>query len=177
MFEHAPPHEREQVLRFVAAIILNAQRKAEMTIEMLKNLGYPVQSKRVPVDLSTFKIPRGPEAEWLSNLGAALQVGSWERAGLLEQLPENTVPSFSAAVRQLAPGHGANAADPEEAPGDLNRQVLQAWLAHFALAAQSSLGVDIVVKKDNLPADDLLEALADLLWEHRGRMRSPTTPG
>jgi hypothetical protein len=169
MCAKALTQEEDALLEFVAAIVENAFRKAEMSVALFKQNGYPLSARKEPVDICHIKRPREPMAVMWSNLGAALQLGTWERAGLTEWLPAGSVPNFATALKEVFDPLERDATHGSGGPSQkLNSRVFRTWLENFSLSAQKELGVDILITKPRRPKIDFLSALADFLWEHRG---------
>jgi hypothetical protein len=167
MYRQATPQEEEQLLRFVTSTVENAFRKANMVFELLKQNGYLVSRKKPSENANHFEVPSGLTAAFLSNLGAALQLGAWERAGLTEWLPEGAVPSFSTAIKQVFDLQNESDAGRINSQKGLSKLVFETWLEHFSRSAQSELGVDVLLPKQPLPSEDFLDKFADFLWDNR----------
>lgn len=99
--------------------------------------------------------------EFVSNLGAVLQLAQWEQAGLREYL--HGLPTAAEAVNDLFSRYlGGNGNDVEH---DLLTKVSWFWFCNFSFSGFETLDKDVLLAGDT--GDDLLEDLADFLWQHR----------
>ena len=144
------------VVSFVAAMIRLGHRQADLAAAFLREVGIQ------PAPGQTLALPR----EFLLEVGAIMQIAQWEQSGLRDLMPVD-LPSAGAALDDLArrlyetsEEYAANQSGTE-----LSMQVMKAWIRHCALAAPEELGVDVVLH--GRPAVELLEEIADFLWQHR----------
>jgi hypothetical protein len=144
---------------FIAAVRQNAERQAVIVAdyldaidERLKQDGYPDGARGLPPG-------------FLLELGAVVQLKLWEAEGLAEFLPTE-LPTAAQAGEEL---FRRTRETPEEfhtqASQKLGPQVMRVWLERFAWAAPNLLQADVVLGE--VDEDVLVDALAQLLWEHR----------
>ena len=161
--------EQRAVLKFLEAVIRDAHYMADLTAAFLKAHGSRARenrasSEQVPVE----DTPLTRRAEGvLLNLAAALRIASWERAGFRPALPAD-LPSSYEAFRNLVPPEmpeateGARAAVPE-----LSLKVFRTWLRFFSRTSHAALSTDILLPMQTVTEDELLDAVADFLWNNR----------
>jgi len=91
----------------------------------------------------------------------------WEQAGFRSQLPAD-LPSADDALANAVPKDGDCSVSPHSlATLPLYQRVMCAGHRCFARRAKSELGIDVLLPPAGLSQEDLLDAVADLLWEHR----------
>ena len=100
------------------------------------------------------------------NLGAALRIGCWERAGLIEYLPDD-LPGYLEAL-QIAGRVGTGQTEDTYA---LPRRIFRAWAFWFVHHSEA-IKQDVVLDLSALDADQLINELADLLWRCRDTTRA-----
>ena len=154
--------QRRSVERTLAAIIREAELQADLVARFLRSRG--LKPTRTSKPEGNPKLPQGLAADFLMELGAALRLRMWERAGLTEILPPglpNAAESLASAAGRAAAGQGRGAAD-RDAP----TEVLRACINYFSAAGRTELAADVVVPSAE-DRDELLDVLADMLWEYR----------
>jgi len=138
----------------VTAIVEDAARDADHVGLFLRTIGLE-GSPHCPIHLP---------AAFLLDLGAALRLLEWERRGLQVHL-EVGLPSAKQALRDVFQAFAAPSG-PAVAPArSLTYRVMILFVERFAWNARVELDADITL--DEPEEDQLLEALADFLWEHR----------
>lgn len=141
----------------VHAVARNAAFVADLTAAVLDKTGIfpPATQKKLP-------------AGFLLELGAVLQIGFWERNGIVVHQSAG-LPSYREASKDLAARAErgpAEFADP--AAISLSRAVMAFWIEHFAWEGKQLLGSDIVV--DEVEEDQFADMLAEFLWKHRHQL-------
>lgn len=156
--------QNRSVEKFIEAVIRQAHHQAELAAAILHASGYrPCRRQPNPEHLLPEGHPTRQRAECLLlNLGAAMQISAWERAGLRPELPGD-LPTAEEAFQNLLPGDSVNA----PVVSELSLKVFRTWLQRFSRSSRGALGTDIVLRGAAVCEDELLEALADLLWNHR----------
>jgi hypothetical protein len=112
----------------------------------------------------------GPPQSWataafLVRLAAVLRLLDWEASGIDRHL-EAGLPAAQQALRELAEWQmqpSRAPADQQEAP--LLTRVLALFVEHFCWDGRAELGADLTLGVAD--EDQLVDALADLLWAHR----------
>jgi hypothetical protein len=102
---------------------------------------------------------------FLLELGAVLQLGVWERAGLQTHIQAG-LPSFQQASSELARRAAESPADfqrPESAT--LLSRVLPIWIEHFAWSGLELFAAEMQI--DAAEEDAFIDRLAEFLWRHR----------
>lgn len=140
----------------VRAVIVHAERQADLTAAYLDVIG-PLKSK-----------PARFPAAFLLELAAVLELGLWERRDLRRHL-NIELPTYREAMDRLvtrcrkgcAEFDGPNATS-------LSRQVMQAWIEHFAWDGPGLLNADVVLGE----ADDneFIDLLAEFVWTNRSEL-------
>ena len=146
----------------VEATAREAEFDADRVGQLLHELGF-VPSPDRPVRLP---------AAFLLDLGAALRLRVWGSSGL-PALPDSGLPDAEQAIIDafalLAPKSGA---EPRHSV-ELSRKVVALFADRFAWLGRRDLDADVVLD-DHVDEDDLVGALAELLWDARhARSRSP----
>jgi len=152
----------KQVVDFLTALLLEGRRLANRTAAFLATVPAFAEATNNPPSLSP---------AFLLEVAAVLRLQDWERAGLTQWVPE-VLPTARDMARQLMARLEAApdsfGLDEELAASALFTQLGSVWIRHFSWDAPRILGVDIVVREDS---NDLLEELADLIWQHRHLMQ------
>jgi hypothetical protein len=99
--------------------------------------------------------------EFLLELAAVLRLAWWEHLGLKDYLPAQQQ-SAAEALSDLYQRWSADLPQTVRAP---TLPVLHTWFSRFAWSGLEELHADIVLEETK--EQELLEALADFLWEHR----------
>ena len=152
-----PPLEISDVL--MAAVARNAARMAELTAATLDATGlFP--------KMSDASLPGG----FLLELGAVLQIGTWERQGIDAHLKAG-LPSFKEAAASLATRAAANRDELYDcSAADLSRAVVRFFIDHLAWDGREHFARDVVV--GDVDEDQFTELLSEFLWEHRHQLNS-----
>ncbi len=108
----------------------------------------------------TRSLPR----EFLLELGAALRLMVWELDGL--DLQELGLPTAQDAITGAFLGAVQQIRDPSYPASSLSRTVLEITIERFAWAGPRELQAEIMFETPD--EDALVEAMARLLWDHRG---------
>jgi len=150
-------------------VIRDAEFMADLTAAFLRAQGYRPRRRSVgSADALSLETPVVRQAKgFLLNLAAALRLARWEHSGLRPHLP-GSLTSAAEAFRNLVPPRD-DVTDPDEAETipPLSREVFRTWVERFCRTGQTSIGADVVLKQDSVSESDLLDSLADFLWEHR----------
>ena len=157
--------EHQAVVDFMAAVISEGWRKADAVAALLAAArGQTFQPAReAPSFLSAGEVPTGPIAELLSDVGAALRIAQWERAGLRPYLPAE-LPTAADAFRCIQ----RKRQDPgTHQPVDLADVQFSVWLKHFVWHARETLGSEVVHFGCPVESEALIDRLAEFLWTHR----------
>ena len=161
------PHDRqaesESVQRIITAMIREAETQAALVAAFLHDSGFKPRGKIRSTSLVT-KIPAGPAADFLLELGAALRLRTLEQAGLRSALQAD-VPSADQALTEAAQRAVAREHDSRgsrEFPQAIFRMV-DRQLSRTTLGGRN---VPMVLPKA-YDMNRLLNRLADFLWEHR----------
>jgi hypothetical protein len=139
----------------VEATAREAARDADRVGQLLHELGF-VPSPGRPVRLP---------AAFLLDLGAALRLLAWEQGGLHVHRDAGLPPAEQAlhdAFGLLAPKSGA---EPRHSV-ELSRKVVALFAERFAWLGRHDLDADVMLD-DHVDEDDLVGALAELLWKAR----------
>jgi len=140
----------------VAAVAEDAARDADRVGQFLRTLGLGGSPDR-PVRLP---------AAFLLELGAALRLGDWEQRGL-QVHREAGLPSAQQALRDVFQA-SSTSPGPAAAPHErLVYRIVVLFAERFAWNARVELDADIAL--DEADEEQLLEGLADFLWDHRPR--------
>lgn len=141
----------------VTAVARNAAFVAELTAATLDASGLFVADS-IP------RLPRG----FLLELAAVLQLGLWERQGIVIH-QQAGLPSFASAAKSLAlrAKEGPTAFSSNEATV-LSRSVLVCWIEHFAWDSSSIWGCEMIV--GDADEDEFADMLAEFLWDNRDHL-------
>lgn len=143
----------------LAAVHRNAQFQAELTAACLNALEERVRDAGFAEGCQN--LPRA----FLLEFAAIAQLKLWELQGLRELLPPD-VPNTEEAscdLQQRISGNPADYGQNSDAP--LARRVMQIWIENFVWLEPGLIDADVVIGQAS--DDDLIEALAQLLWENR----------
>jgi hypothetical protein len=142
----------------IQAVTRDAERDADNVGVFLDHLGLrPPPGQLLPLP-----------AAFLLDLGTALRLLLWERAGLHLHEVAGLPPARQAlhdvlrSLRLYATG-----ALPLDAPATLAPRVLAAFVDHFAWHGRAELDADMLLSATE--EDAVLDALADFLWAQRPR--------
>lgn len=157
--------EFDAVVQLLSAIIAEGWRKADLVAASLPKVADgPAGTPSDALGLASLtEISSIPNANFWIELGSLLRLRQWEASGLRSALPAD-LPSCDEAAETL---RQASASDGDDDACHLTDQQLDAWLSHFAWEAPQILGVDSVIQGAPSPDDEILDALAKLLWESR----------
>jgi hypothetical protein len=157
------------VSHFLEAVVHEASHKADLAAVFLtKYCGFRPRKDSVgPGTAAPEDDPIVRRARTvLLNLAAALRILEWERAGFQPALPPSlptAAEAFSAVASQAEPAAREN----QSAALELSHSTLRTWLRCFSRSGRSTLGTDVLLPSAPVEKDDLLDALADLLWQNR----------
>ena len=156
------------VVEFLAAVILEGWRKADAVAALAatargQKFQPPVEA---PSILPADEVPAEPITDLVSDVGAALRIAQWERAGLRPFLPSE-LPAAADAFRSIQ--HGRQDSETHQ-PADLADVQLSVWLEHFAWHAGEILGSEVVQYGCPIESEALIDRLAEFLWAHRHRV-------
>jgi|SRR5579863_5182645 len=102
---------------------------------------------------------------FLLELGAVLQLGVWERAGIQTHIQVG-LPSYDEASTELARRIAENPADFERTESaTLLARVFPLWIDRFAWSAPEIFAAEMQI--DAAEEDAFVEGLAEFLWRHR----------
>ena len=160
--------QKRSVEKFIEAIIRNARYKAQLAAAFLEAQGFRPKKERVcSPSVEAENSPTRMRAQgFLLNLGAALQLASWERAGLRSELPAD-LPTSSEAFQNLVPPQVLGSSDGAPVTPDLSMKVFKTWLQLFSRSSRATLNTDVLLPTKAVSEDELLDALADFLWANR----------
>ena len=108
--------------------------------------------------------------ELLMELAAILQLRDWMQNGLCECFPEQTDAAFAAmdiSLKAFQANPNAFAGQEELPP--LAEAIFKIWESYCAWAGLEELDADVLLKASEADEAQLLEELADFLWDHRRR--------
>ena len=155
--------------RAVEAVVCEAHYMADLTVAFLRGAGYRPRRNRKksgaaePEDSGSIGQAKG----FLLNLAAAIRIAVWEHAGFRPHLPSD-VHSLSEASRHLIPPPSNEpAADTSSTVPELARTVFRVQAQQFLHSGRKELGTDVLLPLQAPSEDELLEGLADLLWNNR----------
>ncbi|QDU01716.1 hypothetical protein V6x_13980 [Gimesia chilikensis] len=158
--------QREMVTRFLEGVIRDAEYMADLTGRFLQAQGYrPKRRSKQPGCAK--EVPTGPAADFLLNLAASLRIAVWENAGLTDWLPNPLPPSRESYRATLSQFVESRDGDRLENTRSLALQVFRTYHEQFAHTSRAELNTDVLLQCDGATEDELLDALADLLWENR----------
>jgi hypothetical protein len=156
-----PPSDQSRQLaeRVLESIIMHAAYSAELVAGFLEANGL------VPPRARRQREPVRLPASFLLELAAVVRLARWEQLGIRDRLPAD-LPRAASALAALARrwASGLPQGDPPAGPS-LSERVMHVWLTHFAWGGLSNLHVDVLL--DGAGEGELLEALADFLWDNR----------
>lgn len=159
--------QRRSVEKFLEAVIRDAHYKAKLAAAFLKEYGFRPSKGR---SNSTPSLPEGHRTRqcgcFLLNLGAAMQILAWERAGLRRELPTD-LPTAEEAFRNLMPAETPGGPDKTPIVAELSMKVFRTWLQRFSRSSRATLNTDVLLPAKTVSEDELLDALADFLWANR----------
>jgi len=160
--------QRRSVERFVDAVIRNARYKAQLAAAFLESCGIRPKKKRANSDspLPEDSATRMRAECFLLNLGAAMQILAWERAGLRSELPTD-LPTIAEAFRNLMPAEAPSPSDNTTTKPELSMKVFRIWLQRFSRSSRSALSTDVLLPVNAVSEDKLLDELADFLLANR----------
>lgn len=103
--------------------------------------------------------------EQLLELGAALQLGYWEKNGITLHI-ENGLPSCVDALEKINEQEKLGAAGfPKSSHELLSFRVMCFWIERFSWVSQDEWKTDIIVGK--IDEDEDINLLAEFLWQNR----------
>ena len=143
----------------IRAATRNAIRQADLTAVALNATGVFASAKGEHPDWS--RLPPG----YLLELAATIQIGLWERQGLLPHLAPD-LPSFHEAAQMLLDRAAKGPAEFRGADATpLSRRVTQEYLDRFAWDGPELLDAEVVL--GDASEDDFIDLLAQFVWTHR----------
>ena len=138
---------------FVKAIVQHAERRALLIIRYLRS-----------TKLGKAKVIRFPEPALLE-LGAVLELGVWERRGLLSQLDVD-LPTYREAADQLAARCMKGPSAFEEADdAPLYHRMLRVWTEYLAWDGPEFIQAEVVL--GDFDDDEFINLLAEFVWSRR----------
>lgn len=140
----------------IQGVVRHAERRADLTAAALEATGlFPKKPAFLP----------GP---FLLELGAVLELGMWERQGLLPHL-HSDLPTFREAAGELAARakQGPAAFEGSEA-APFSGRVLRVWMEQLAWEGPDHFQADVVVGR--VDEDQFADLLADFVWQHRDEL-------
>ena len=154
--------------RFIEGVIRDAHFMADLTAAFLNAHGFHPSEPSPPEPLLPADDPLVRQAQTvLLNLAAAIRIARWEQAGLKELLPAE-LPSATEAFRSVLPAEvGDENGTGPTVTSALSRKVFRVSLERFSNAGLRTIGTDMLLPTHAVSEDELLDALADLLWENR----------
>lgn len=153
----------------IQAVIARAEYVARLTGEFLSATGLFPETDATSTE--PVRLPGG----FLLELGAVLQLGVWERAGIRLHIDAG-LPSVEEAAADLARRasenvgefHGLDAAR-------LLKRVLPLWVERFAWGGPERFGMELEI--DAAEEDAFIEELAEFLWRHRSALAPASLKG
>jgi len=160
--------ERQAVTEYVAAVILEAWRQADLVAQLLHRvLGHDhMPATDTAGILAKSDLPVGPAVDFLLDLGALARVAECEDAKLSRHLPAD----FPAADEIRDEMRNALQGTSRYSSTGISRRLLVTWLACFAWDGRNVLGGDVVVQGSPMESEDVIERLAEFLWKNRHRL-------
>ena len=143
--------QRVRVARWLVPWIKNAHDMAVDAARLLHYLGISRTAKGYP-------------PAFLMEIGAVARIASWEQGGIKDRISPD-LPSSQDALADLAQRLQSLPKRGEDVGTSLSEQVLFAWTFHCARDSRTELGIDIVLERPD--KEQLLDCLAQLLWDHR----------
>lgn len=136
----------------VRAVIVHAERQADLTAAYLDVIG-ALKSK-----------PARFPAAFLLELAAVLELGLWERRDLRRHL-DIELPTYREAMDRLVTRCRKGSAE-FDGPNatSLSRQIMQAWIEHFAWDGPNVLNADVVLGEAD--ENEFIDLLAEFVWTH-----------
>jgi hypothetical protein len=148
----------------VAAVISRADYVATLTGEFLTALGL------IPNKAKTADGVWGLPAGFLLELGAMLQLAVWELAGIRTHLNAG-LPSAHEAAADLTRRASENPSSfNDNQSAILLRRLFPLWVERLAWNGQTQFGTEVQI--DTVGEDELVDRLAEFLWQHRGSLPS-----
>jgi hypothetical protein len=134
----------------IDAVASQAESDAELVVAFLDEIGLPASPDK----------PVGLPGAFLLDLGAALRMAEWERAGLRAHLEAGLAPACQAldeASRLLR--------DHTDHGPSLAHRVMVVFVERFAWHGRSDWNAAVVL--DSIVDDAALDAVAEFLYNHR----------
>jgi hypothetical protein len=144
----------------IRAIKEDAERDADLVGAFLDVTGLAPSGRRPQ------GAPLAVPGDCLLRLGAALRLSLWEQLGIRLHLDHGLPPARQALIDVLRTATGQAQAEAAERARSLAGRVLALSVEHLAWNGRVELGADVVLGAAD--QEQLLEALADYLWTHRG---------
>jgi hypothetical protein len=163
------PERYRHAVELIAITIREAELMAELVIAFLEGSGL------LPPAASRGGAPIEFPAEFLLELGAILRIASWDRAGIRQRLDPGLPPAdqaYADFVRRLR--YEPESFLPGGGPASLLMPVMWATWQQTAWNGRADLGADVVL--DPLDDDQARDAVAEFLFAHRHRPKSPQSP-
>ena len=159
----------KQVIELTAAFISDAERMAQLVRGFMSNwfkgLGLKEKQPSLP-------------AEFLLELAGVIRVAQWQRAGLLDAMGEEFPPwqnLLEQLMCRLMEAPTTFCFDPRTSQAPLCRRSTWIWFRRCSWSACREVGVDLVIRP--LAVDDMLSAVANLLWNYRHLSRTDPPNG
>jgi hypothetical protein len=150
-------HNLMVVQELLYSLISQVSHSADLTGRFLQEYGFKASSEK------PMYFP-----EWfLLDLGAALQVFEWEKAGLLEYLDSSLPSSLDTIVELLKAIEDPNEYCRRQPNSALGFRVTMVYLTSCAWHAPRSMQAQIALGQAS--EDRLIEGLAQFLWSRRSR--------
>jgi hypothetical protein len=158
--------QQPQIIPLLEAVLRNAEFTADLVHQFLHRLLPHRSHGRVQQPLA---FPR----TFLLELGALLRLWLWEKAGFRPDLPPD-LPSAQEALEQLLGRLGGGDFFADEPNSSLLLQrVLHISLSRMSWQSPLELGADVLLGQ--VSEEELVEAMAQLLWEHRRSLPGATS--
>jgi hypothetical protein len=145
-------------------IIRQAEFAATLVCQYLSRLGFQPRPERPTV------LPRW----FLLDLGAALQIAWWEQTGVADHIPEPLPDSVELIKEIFAVADDPRVFAEREPDQRLGVRVMATHLRYFAFR---SAPFKAAVVLDKAKEDDLIDSLAEFLWNTRNRHVGPGAIG
>jgi hypothetical protein len=175
MLSDIADHETLVAAGAVQAVIYDAHYMADLVTAFLKTQGYrPLKTcagsvaGEVCCDSTSENSSVIRRAKtFLLNLAAALRLAQWERGRLRPSLPAD-LPIAIEAFRNAVPPEIDGPAEPAHSiMSELSLQVFRTCHQRLSWSSRATLGIDVLLPTQAPSEDELLDGLADLLWNNR----------
>lgn len=156
--------EHNAAVEYVAAIIQHAWRAADRTRAFCSIINQ--QKPKAPASYPKIDLTQKLELSQIDlkmiELSGALEIRDWASSGVLENLKKIDPSSVEELFDSLHKAKRAKISN-----GHLGEEVMDVWLRNFVWQAPSTYNVEILSVGSPEFTDHALEAIAQILWDHR----------